>query len=265
MACFWQARSLWAPGQWIALCSNPCERGIAVPQVHRAGCATCVLIAIPDCEIGGEVMTRSRRRKVLISYHHREDQEYKNRFVRMMSDCIVDKSVDTGDIIDQGLPVDEIRRRIRDDYIADATVTVVLIGRCTWQRKHVDWEISASLIDTAHNDRCGLLGIRLPTHTDFRDAECNPSLIPPRLAYNCGGNDPFAAVHRWSGSANEVDRVRRWIDEAFSRRLRPPDPDDSYPLFARNRQTDCSRGWQSYTNLGKRDRKVPSDVLMIYP
>ena len=175
-------------------------------------------------------MARPRRRKVFISYHHQEDQEYKDRFVQMMSGHIVDKSISTGNIIDQGLPVDEIRRRIRDEYIADATVTVVLIGRCTWQRKHVDWEISASLIDTAHNDRCGLLGIRLPTHTDFRDAEYNPRLIPPRLAYNCEGNDPFAIVSRWSGSENEVNRVRQWIDEAFSRRNRQPNPYNSYPV-----------------------------------
>lgn len=190
-------------------------------------------------------MPRQPRRKVFVSYHHQEDQDYKDRFVRMMTNHIVDKSVRTGDIIDQGLPVDEVRRRIRDEYIADAAVTVVLIGRCTWRRKHVDWEISASLIDTAHNDRCGLLGIHLPSHQDFGDDEYNPRLIPPRLAYNCEGNDPFAAVHRWSGSENEVNRVRRWIDAAFARRRRQPDPDNSYPLFARNRRTDCSRGWQS--------------------
>ena len=162
-----------------------------------------------------------------------------------MNAYIEDRSVETGDIVDQDLPVDEIRRRIRDEDIADATVTVVLIGRCTWQRKHVDWEISASLIDTDHNDRCGLLGIRIPTHADFSDAEYNPRLIPPRLAANCEGNDPFAAVHRWSGSDNQINRIRQWIDEAFSRRNQQPDPDNSYRLFARNRQTDCSRGWQS--------------------
>ena len=189
-------------------------------------------------------MARSRRRKVFVSYHHQEDQEYKDRFVQMMSDYIVDKSVDTGDIVDQDPAVDEIRRRIRDEYIADATVTVVLIGRCTWQRKHVDWEISASLIDTSHNDRCGLLGIRLPTHTDFSNAEYNPRLIPPRLAANCEGNAPFAAVHRWSGSDNQANRILQWIDNAYSRRRRQPDPDNSYRLFARNRQTDCSRGWR---------------------
>ena len=189
-------------------------------------------------------MARSRRRRVFISFYHQEDQEYKDRFVRMMSDHIVDRSVSTGDIVDQDMPVDEIRRRILDEYIADATVTVVLIGRCTWQRKHVDWEISASLIDTSHNDRCGLLDIRLLTHTDFSDAEYNPRLIPPRLAANCEGNDPFAAVHRWSGNENEVNRIRQWIDDPYSRRRRQPDLDNSYRLIARNRRTDCSRGWQ---------------------
>ncbi len=53
-------------------------------------------------------MARSRRRRVFISYHHQEDQEYKDRFVRMMGDHIVDRSVSTGDIVDQDLPVDEI-------------------------------------------------------------------------------------------------------------------------------------------------------------
>ena len=190
-------------------------------------------------------MARSRRRRVFVSYHHEEDQRYKDRFVRMMNDYMVDKSVDTNDIIDQGLRSDEIRRRIRDEYIAEATVTVVLIGRCTWRRKHVDWEISASLIDTPHNERCGLLGILLPTHPDLGAAEYNPHLIPPRLAANCGGSDPFAAVRRWSGSENEVNRICQWIDEAFSRRRRQPDANNSYPLFTHNRRTDCSRGWQT--------------------
>lgn len=185
------------------------------------------------------------RHNVFVSYYHDQDQGYKERFVRMMAGYIVDRSVNTGDIIDSNLPVDEIRRRIRDEYIAEATVTVVLIGPCTWQRKHVDWEISSSLTDTDHNDRCGLLGIRLPTHTDFHNAEYNPHLIPPRLADNCNGGDPFATVHRWSGSDNEVNRVRQWIHQAFLRRRRQPDPDIGRLPFGRNWNGDCAQGWQS--------------------
>ena len=63
----------------------------------------------------------------------------------MMEGDIVDRSVEDGDIDDTNLSTETIRQKIRDDFIADATVTVVLIGPCTWQRKHVDWEIGSSL------------------------------------------------------------------------------------------------------------------------
>lgn len=80
------------------------------------------------------------RHKVFISFHH-EDQSYKDSFADLMENDIVDHSVDDGDIDDDNLSTETIRQKIRDDFIRDATVTVVLIGRCTWQRKHVDWEI----------------------------------------------------------------------------------------------------------------------------
>ena len=83
----------------------------------------------------------------------------------MMEYDIVERSVGDGDIEDN-LRVETIRRRIRDEFIADATVTVVLIGPATWQRKHVDWEIGSSLRATRTNSRCGLLGILLPSHSD---------------------------------------------------------------------------------------------------
>ena len=82
-------------------------------------------------------------------------------------------------------------QRIREDYIAQVSVTVVLIGCCTWQRKYVDWEIGASLRDTTTNPRCGLLGILLPNHPDHETGRCNPSLIPPRLADNRCADDSF--------------------------------------------------------------------------
>ena len=86
------------------------------------------------------------RHNVFLSYYHEQDQKYKEQFVRMMGNAIVGKSVTLGDIIDNSLPTQAVLQRIREDYIAQVTVTVVLIGRCTWQRKYVDWEIGPSLI-----------------------------------------------------------------------------------------------------------------------
>ena len=182
-------------------------------------------------------MQQAPRHRVFISFHH-EDQYYKDRFVRMMGYNIVDESVEDGDI-PPNIAVDTIRRNIRDGFIRDATVTVVLIGPCTWQRKHVDWEIGSSLRKTKLNSRCGLLGILLPNHPNFRKAH-EPRLIPPRLADNIEGNNPYAQVYNWTLKAN---RVRRWIDEAFKRR-KGTTLKNSRPQFKRNRSGDCSRGWQ---------------------
>ncbi|MBN1655077.1 MAG: TIR domain-containing protein [Deltaproteobacteria bacterium] len=40
---------------------------------------------------------------------------------------------------------DYVMRRIRDEHLRDSTVTIVMIGNCTWSRKYVDWELQASL------------------------------------------------------------------------------------------------------------------------
>ena len=178
------------------------------------------------------------KHKVFVSFYH-EDQDYKDDFVDMMEGDIVDKSVEDGDIDNTWLTTETIRQKIRDEFIRDATVTVVLIGPCTWQRKHVDWEIGSSLRDTRLNSRCGLLGILLPNHANHGSKQYMPSLIPPRLADNCDGDDPFAHICDWT---TDPTSVRRRIHRAFSRRNGTP-PDNSRRQFRYNRGGECRRGW----------------------
>ena len=184
--------------------------------------------------------------KVFISYYHKDDQEYKNRLVQALNSKATDKSVSPGDIHDENLPLEEIRRRIRDDHIAGATVTIVLIGPCTWQRKHVDREISVSIIDRRNNERCGLLGLLLPTHPDYdkKPEDRNPRLIPPRLARNIDGKDPFAVIYKWPRQ-RVARRVMTKVRRAFLRKDETPWPNDGLDLFADNRTGDCRLGWQN--------------------
>ena len=58
---------------------------------------------------------------------------------------------------------DEILAAIRTEHLKDSTVTIVLIGSETANRKWVDWEIYASLRPYGKRSRNGLLGIYLPT------------------------------------------------------------------------------------------------------
>ena len=103
------------------------------------------------------------KHKVFISYHHDNDQYYKEELIRMGADhaVFIDKSVGDGEI-SEDLPDEQIRRKVRDHYLRDSTVTIVLVGTETKRRKHVDWEIYSSMYDGYVNKKSGILVINLP-------------------------------------------------------------------------------------------------------
>ena len=181
------------------------------------------------------------RHRVFISFHH-DDQRWKEKFVAQIGPNIIDESVGDGDIDDARSSTEAIRQRIRERFICDATVTVVLVGPCTWQRKHVDWEIGASLRHTSWNPRCGLVGITLPNHDDFGRGKYRVRLMPPRLADNCDGVDPYARVYDWPRT-DFAGIVKRWVHRAFERRAGTPPPDNGRRQFGRNRSGSCLSGW----------------------
>ena len=175
----------------------------------------------------------SQRHKVFVSYHHANDQYYKERFETLfvgIYDTMVSKSVEEGDI-DLNLKTETIRQKIRDEYLQDSTGTVVLVGRETWKRKHVDWEIGASIRQTQYNLLSGLLGIVLPSYRSPNEdmSKYNPYTIPPRLYDNivCG----FAKIYNWN---EDPFVVQSWIHDAFIQRNKVL-PNNSRLSFKNNR------------------------------
>ena len=173
------------------------------------------------------------KHKTFISFHHANDEQYKIAFKKIFADIhdiIVPWDVEIGDI-DPNLKTDTIRRKIRDEYLKDSTVTIVLIGSQTWQRKHVDWEIYSSLRDTNANPRSGLVGILLPSHPNFNSPNYNKHIIPPRLYDNL--QTGFANLYDWNTNPAVVER---WIHEAFLNRDNPKKlPNLQRELFKNNR------------------------------
>lgn len=171
-----------------------------------------------------------KRHKVFVSYHHKNDQNYRDEFENLFDDVydiMVTKSVKIGDM-DDNLKTETVRQKIRDEYLRDSTVTVVLIGTDTWKRKHVDWEIASSIRQTQFNSRSGLLGIFLPSHQDYGKKNFSKKSIPPRLYYNV--KCKFAKLYHWSTDPNSV---QNWIHKAYKNRKNIPD--NSYPSFSKNR------------------------------
>ena len=101
---------------------------------------------------------------VFISYHHQHDQDYKEKLIKFGKEfsVFIDKSVDTGDI-SENLSDQAIREKIRDEYLRDSTVTILLVGLEAKRRKHIDWEIYSSMFDGVRNKKSGILVVNLPS------------------------------------------------------------------------------------------------------
>ena len=154
-----------------------------------------------------------KRRKCFLSYH-KDDLKAVERFAEKYSKVFIPKVLGA---LDQRLVESEdqvyIMRQIRERYLSDSTVTIVLLGRYTWSRKFVDWEIASSLRNDFHNKRSGLLGIVLPSVGSISKVK-----LSKRMSANMGergGEDRYARLHRYPSSNKSL---RGWIEDAFEAR-----------------------------------------------
>jgi hypothetical protein len=152
------------------------------------------------------------RRKCFISYHH-ADQAYVDAFIKAydeLHDIFIARQLGSmpEDVIDS-MDSDYVMGRIRSDYIKDSTVTILLVGRCTWARRYVDWEIQSSLRSGSVYVPNGLLGIKLPTFTYW----------PERFNSNLQSEGQADCYGRWLTWENAtVDALSAAIEAAFMRR-----------------------------------------------
>lgn len=203
------------------------------------------------------------RHKVFISYYHKDDQYYKNYLLQLNSwyNIFDDYSVHENEVDDSGLTDEQVRRIIRDDYIQDATVLVLLCGQNTKHRKHIDWEIHAAMYDSDVNPQMGILVINLPSikseqvmvacgeseeqvmgnsYTTWTPIQKDVTYIknvcpylPDRIVTNIARDNVSITVVNWDIIANDTDKLKYLIDNAFNRR-KINDYDHSEPLRRRN-------------------------------
>jgi len=158
------------------------------------------------------------RHKCFISYHH-DDQKAVEEFIETFDherEVFLARALGAGmeqDIIDSD-DTDYVMRRIRELYLKDSTVTLVLMGKCTWARRYVDWEIQASLRSGETVTPNGLLGITLPSYPK------SGGQFPNRLNLNLKQSDDQKDCYaRWIEYPTRKDILSNAIDAAFKRRF----------------------------------------------
>lgn len=152
------------------------------------------------------------RHKCFVSYHVDDIDEvtaflddYGSEFIaRSVGVTVEDDFVDSDDD-------DYIKRKIREKYLTDSTVTIVLLGKCTWSRRFVDWEISSSLRNDAANKRNGLLAIPLPSMN-------NSSRLPDRIKDNWVEGDPDESYALYRSYPMSATAIRNAVEAAFTAR-----------------------------------------------
>lgn len=168
------------------------------------------------------------KHKVFISHYH-ADATAVNEFVKKFAneeDIFIPKIV--GDDYDTTINSDDaeyIMRRIREDYLTDSTVTIVLIGNETYKRKYVDWEIASTLRNDPNNKRSGLIGIFLPNKNSKNTS------VPERLQDNIDSG--YAKLYEYPTYPHR--ELETWIDEAYEQREDGSKVDNSRKLYRYNR------------------------------
>jgi len=155
----------------------------------------------------GLLIEQPVKRRVFVSYHHGGDQVYYDAFSRTFCDTydvITDNSLER--VIDSE-DVDYVMRRIREQYISGTSCTIVLVGRDTWGRKYVDWEIKATL-----EKKHGLIGVQLPSASV--DANGNVT-VPGRLHDNI--NSGYALWVNWEQLTASAQACTALIEKANAR------------------------------------------------
>ena len=103
---------------------------------------------------------------------------------------------------------DYVMSQVREKYLGDSTVTMVLMGTCTHSRRYIDWEIKSSLRQGSYTPN-GLLGIVLPNLSEA-------PRVPERFAANWSSENECYAEYHWAPTNEE--QLGCWIEDAYSNR-----------------------------------------------
>jgi MTH538 TIR-like domain (DUF1863) len=168
------------------------------------------------------------RHRCFLSYHQ-SDAEITRDLVSRFGEVFIPTALGVTDGAEFVASPDEdyIKRRIRELHLAATTVTIVILGACTWTRRFIDWEIAASLRDDPLNRRSGLLALSVPGVPDAR--------LPARFADNWTGSCPESSYAELCAFPDTPEELEEAIGRAFSARSRKADlVDNSRPLRRRN-------------------------------
>ncbi len=144
------------------------------------------------------------RHKCFISCHA-ADRKAVDNFCEEFTGSFIRRGIEIEEDIIDSTNTDYVMRRIRKLYLQDSTVTLVLIGKCTWARRFVDWEVQASLRQPKDAYPNGLLAVQLWE---------SYATLPDRVKLNVDSG--YAKFYKYPKSSSALSNI---IDTAWNARF----------------------------------------------
>lgn len=151
------------------------------------------------------------RHKCFVSFHQ-DDEDEVGDFLDDFGHVFIPRILGVSDEDDfiHSDDTDYIMDQIREKYLTDSTVTIVLVGKCTWARKYVDWEVYSTLRNDKKNRRSGLMAVTLPSAANYSGKK-----LPARVDDNVDAENGYA---RWWQYPSSAGSLKNLIQTAFDDR-----------------------------------------------
>lgn len=106
--------------------------------------------------------------------------------------------------------------RIRNKYLRDADVVILLVGLETKKRKTVDWELKAAMTETNLFSKSGILIVYLPEITERFGAKIPRSILPNIILKNMELKETFIVETIYTRLFTPISYIEKCINVSYA-------------------------------------------------
>lgn len=159
-------------------------------------------------------------KKIYISCYENNDYDYKNKLIEknFNRNNMLFGLINKEDINNEIFRKDKTNfiEIIKNKFLQDSEVLVLLVGEETKKRKSIDWEIRAAMTKTSLFDKCGILIVYLDDVIKKYHGKIPREILPKIISKNINNKDCFFLETTWNKFIHSYETIEKYINVAFA-------------------------------------------------
>ncbi|MEF9984789.1 MAG: TIR domain-containing protein [Malacoplasma sp.] len=163
-------------------------------------------------------------KKIYISCYENNDMSFKQAIIdlnKKRNNCLFElinssESEIENEFLSLNNDEESFIHRIRNKYLRDADVMILLVGLETKKRKTIDWELRAAMSQTNLFSKSGILIVYLPEIIERFGAKIPRSILPNILLKNINTKDTFIVETIYSRLFKQFSYIEKCINVSYA-------------------------------------------------